>query len=52
MITDLVRNVVHLFYDDRSLAIGVLLVVGTTYLCISEFQIEPLLPGCSWLRAR
>lgn len=45
MITDLVRNVGQLFYDDRSLAIGVLLVVGTTYLCISEFQIEPLLAG-------
>ena len=45
MITNLAHNVVHLFYDDRSLAIGVLLVVGTTYLCISEFQIEPLLAG-------
>ena len=45
MITDLAHNFVHLFYDDLSLAIGVLIVVGTTYLWIFEFQIEPLLAG-------
>lgn len=45
MIADLVHNVIGLFYDDRWLAIGVLLVVGVTYLLVFEFRIEPLLAG-------
>jgi hypothetical protein len=45
MIADFVRNVAGLFYDDRSLAISVLLIVGTTYLLVFEFRIEPWLAG-------